>query len=364
MFNMNGPPKGFNTVSDQSSYDLVFKDVIVKSENRNTIVYPNPNNYTVTLGEEVTKIYKAEIITANIPAATDISVNISSNASRLYFKYVDSSGIDNFGYVKLQAGTYYSPVAIAAELKIQFDNVIGSSVINVVYNTNLNRYMFIIITAGTSMVLYPDNGATCDSYTVQDSIGLSLHLYENDVSLNTTQPINIVNNANGLLDVIPSNIYGSYNGTNTTTDPTFGDTIVSDLVLTNCSIYLSIGTLNSNTIKFVSNNNPEVKSNISNIFCEIPTNTAVSSVSNKTLLNEPAVWSGINFYNPPLASLTKFDISWYNEYGELINNISDHCFTLRIYYFQKRNPTTAFSISAINYSTPSGSFDSIFSQSR
>ena len=60
MFNMNGPPKGFNTVSDQSSYDLVFKDVIVKSENRNTNVYPNPNNYTVTLGEEVTKIYKAE----------------------------------------------------------------------------------------------------------------------------------------------------------------------------------------------------------------------------------------------------------------------------------------------------------------
>jgi hypothetical protein len=34
MYNVNGPPKGSNVTSDQSSYDIVFKDIIVKSENR------------------------------------------------------------------------------------------------------------------------------------------------------------------------------------------------------------------------------------------------------------------------------------------------------------------------------------------
>ena len=59
-----------------------------------------------------------------------------------------------------------------------------------------------------------------------------------------------------------------------------------------------------------------------------------------------------------LSKLLKLDINWYSEEGELIN-ILDNCFTIRIYYFQKRNNTTAFSTGIFNYAA-SGTIDSIF----
>jgi hypothetical protein len=354
---MNGPLKGFNTTSDQSSYDLVFKDIIVKSENRNPLKYPNPNNYTISLGEEITKIYKAEIISANIPAATDISVNIPSYGNRLYFYYNNKSG-----YIKLQAGTYVSPIAIGEELQRQFNNIVGQNTITAYYNSNLNRYFF-ISPLGQNLKIYPKNGTIIDTLIVQNSIAESLKLILPQKSANIgnyfeTKSINIITNSEGLLDVVNTNVYGNYGG-DITTDDEFQNTIVSGLVLTDCSIYLSLSQLNSNTIKFVSNENPSLKSNISNIFCQIPNNIDVSSVSTKTLLNEPAIWSGINFYNPPLASITKLDVAWYNENGNLINNICDQCFTIRIYYFEKRMQTTAFSTKIFNYAA-SGTIDSIF----
>jgi hypothetical protein len=358
MYNINGPPKGFNTTSDQSSYDLVFKDIIVKSENRNVLKYPNPNNYTINLGEEITKIYKAEIISVNVPAATDISVNIPSYGNRLYFYYDNKSG-----YIKIQAGTYVSPTSVGEELQRQFNNIVGIDTITTYYNINLNRYVFIAPT-GKTLKIYPINGTTIDSLIVQDSIVDSLKLILPQKSANIdnyfeTKSINIITNSEGLLNVVNANIYGNYGGNDITTDKQFENTILSDLVLTNYSIYLSLGVLNSNTIKFVSNENPLLKSNISTFFCEIPNNTIVGSPFNKTLLNEPAVWSGMNFYNPPLASITKMDVSWYNEYGTLINNICDQSFTIRIYYFEKRLQTTAFSTKIFNYAA-SGTIDSIF----
>jgi hypothetical protein len=69
----------------------------------------------------------------------------------------------------------------------------------------------------------------------------------------------------------------------------------------------------------------------------------------------------MNFYNPPLASLTKLDVKWFNEYGELMENISDQCFTIRVYYFQKRNSGTSFSIPVVNFTSTNGTIDSIFS---
>ena len=362
MFNMNGAPKGYNSTSDQASYDLVYKDIIVKSENRDPVKYPNPNNYVVSLGDEITKIYKAEIITANIPAATDIAVNIPSTANRLYFNYNDGSS-DNYGFIRLQTGTYLSPATVGVELQRQFDNVVGSSLIVCIYNTNYNRYVF-SVPAGKTLTLYPINGTTAGAYTVQESVNESLNLYV-DPLLNVTNAINIITDNNGLLQVVDAGVsngwYGSYNGVSVTTDSQFSNSIVSDLVLTGCNLYLSLGILNSNTIKFVSNDNPAIKSNLSNIFCEIPNNTSVSSASVKTLLNEPCVWSGMNFYNPPLASLIKLDVKWVNEYGELMTNISDQCFTIRVYYFQKRNSGTSFSIPVVNYTSTNGTIDSIFS---
>ena len=98
--------------------------------------------------------------------------------------------------------------------------------------------------------------------------------------------------------------------------------------------------------------------NIPPIFCEIPNNTLVGSQFTKTLLAQPCVWSSMQFYNPPISTLNKLDIRWYNEHGALIN-ILDNCFTIRIYYFQKRNTATAFSTPIFNYAA-SGTIDSNF----
>jgi len=63
MFSINGPPKGYNTTSDQSSYDLVFKDVIVSYIASGL---PGPEKVSVNLNSEFDKIYKVELITGTI----------------------------------------------------------------------------------------------------------------------------------------------------------------------------------------------------------------------------------------------------------------------------------------------------------
>jgi hypothetical protein len=40
---------GSNVINNQSNYDLVFKDIIVYSNRRNVVQYPNPSNYTLNL---------------------------------------------------------------------------------------------------------------------------------------------------------------------------------------------------------------------------------------------------------------------------------------------------------------------------
>ena len=57
MFSANGPPKGQNVTSNQSSYDIVFKDVIV---NYPALGIPPgfQTKYTVSLPNEFDKIYK------------------------------------------------------------------------------------------------------------------------------------------------------------------------------------------------------------------------------------------------------------------------------------------------------------------
>ena len=342
----NGPSKGANVVNNQDSYDLIFKDIIVKSENRDYTKYPNPNSFSINLGEHISKIYKAEIIAVNVPAATDPAVNIESGANALYFCYNDSSNNDSssnhYGYLIIQSGTYVSPQGLASDIQRRFVDM--NLPVLIIFNINLNRYLF-RTELGKTFTIYPTNGQQCGPYTVTNSIGYSLRM-PNTSNINTTQRISLADNGDGNV-VVTSNDggYGMYDGF-MLDDYIFNNTIASDTVLTNCSIYLSLGALNSNTIQFAPSENGG--NNVSNIFCEIPNNTSVSSVSNKTLLNQPSIWSGVNFYNPPVANLTRLEVKWYDENGQLIN-ILENCFTIRIYYFQKRNSTTLFSTPVVNY---------------
>lgn len=356
-FNHNG---GANISVKQNRYDLIFKDIVVSSDKRNKTTYPNPNTYTIRLNTNIDKIYKAELIDVYVPAATDDAVNIPTNGNRLYFGYQNTHcdcSLHTEGYIIILAGTYSSPDSIACELQRQFDIVLklaGFDICNeligiqVFYDKNLNRYIFADknqCESGT-IVIFPDNGFIIDSTTIVTN-SIADYLMLNYTTENITKPymsgpryINSVDNVL-FVDIAYPGDYGEYS--NNIVQPKFsrpfGNCIMSDVVLTNCKLFLSLGKLNGDTCNIVSE---QGNNNVNNIFCQIPNNTIVSSNSVKTLLNQPHNYSSIQFYNPPISRLNRFEVKWYTENGELIR-ILDHCFTIRIYYFQKRIDTTDFS---------------------
>jgi hypothetical protein len=76
MYNSNGPPRGSNVVSDQSSYDLVYKDIVISSE----LGTQNGNTVSFNLStDSINQIYKAELISATINFNTTIPTNIKNN---------------------------------------------------------------------------------------------------------------------------------------------------------------------------------------------------------------------------------------------------------------------------------------------
>jgi hypothetical protein len=360
----NGAPGGANVNVNQSKYDLIFKDVLVSSDKRNTAVYPNPNNYSVNLNIKLDKIYKAELIDVYVPSATDDSVNITPYGNRLYFTYIVAllPPTKITGYVAIQAGTYLSPDSIAKELTRQFGIILtGNGItpgvtvgISVVYDKNLNRYIIrdrqVYNPLEPTLFIYAKNGyvipasAWSASYTVTDSIAPYILLF-GDTYTAGPENIDIDQYQNLYVATGVPGDYGSYNGNDvpTNADCLFGNCIVSEVVLTHCKIYLSLGDkLNGDTCNITPNENDQSTGNVPRVFCQIPNNTCVSSSSVKTLLNQPHNFSAIQYYNPPISKINKFDISWFTEDGSLVR-ILDHCFTLRIYYFQKRIGTTDFS---------------------
>ena len=75
MYNVNGPPGGFNVLQDQSSYDLVFKDVIIDSN----LGTANGNTYSYNLGtDSINQIYKVEVTAATIAFNSSIPTNVKN----------------------------------------------------------------------------------------------------------------------------------------------------------------------------------------------------------------------------------------------------------------------------------------------
>jgi hypothetical protein len=350
-FNANG---GANVSVYQNKYDLLFKDIIIGSDKRNKTVYPNPNEYSMKLNLNLDRIYKAELIDVYIPAATDDAVNIPTFANRLYFSYTNTKcciTTSTVGYIIIFAGTYSSPETVACEITRQFNIVLplagfkcGAGVI-CSYDKNLNRYVFSDMDYDSSgtFIIYPENGYIIDESTiVVNSITEYLMLLGNSNFISGPKYINSIDNVL-FVDTAQPGDYGEYSDTFVplTKDPQFSNCIISDVVLTNCKLFLSLGKLNGNTCNVVPDQS-NGQGNVPCMFCQIPNNTTVSSHSVKTLLNQPSVYSSIQFYNPPISKLNKMEIKWYTDTGNLVR-ILDHCFTIRVYYFQKRLDTTDFS---------------------
>jgi len=71
-FNMNGPPRGQNVTNNQSSYDLIYKDIIFNSN----LARVQNNVYSFTLQtDNINKIYAAELNAATV-AFTAIPTNV------------------------------------------------------------------------------------------------------------------------------------------------------------------------------------------------------------------------------------------------------------------------------------------------
>lgn len=352
---------GANINVQQNKYDLIFKDIVVDSDKRNKTVYPNPNTYSVKLNTNIDKIYKAELIDVYVPAATDDAVNIPTDGNRLYFGYqhLDCSGNSKHteGYIIIQAGTYFSPVEVAQELTRQFKIVLNAAGFDVckkctgvvvIYDKNLNRYIFYDKQQNDpgTLVLFTTNGFIINPDTiVMNTITNAIMLNYTDAPFYMSGPKNI-NSADNVLfvDTAVEGDYGEYSGTfvSLKSNCPFSNCILSDVVLTNCKLYLSLGKLNGDTCSIVSHQGGNNQGSVQNIFCQVPNNTSVSSHSVKTLLNQPSNYSSIQFYNPPVSKLNRFDIKWYTDTGSLVR-ILDHCFTIRVHYFQKRIDTTDFS---------------------
>lgn len=342
-YNMNGPPGGANTKVDQSNYDLIFKDIIVSSDKRNVNQYPKASSYSVDLNINFNQIYKAELIEVYIPAATDPAVNIPANQNIFYFVY------ESVGYqIIVKAGTYFSPASVADEIGRLITLITPPIPVGMIYDKNLNRYNFYCDFGSLSIdITSPNNIASSMRYSAVNSAspGYPLPLFGG--------PKNIFQDSNKNLYVGVATTFGSV-GLND--DPYYSNCILSNVVLTDCRIYLSLGKLDGDTVSQVANYNPLV-SNIPAIFCQVPNNSYISSANVKTLLSQPNVYSSVQFYNPTINGVNKLDIRWYSEDGDILD-ILEHCFTIRVYYFQKRSVVSDISTQVLNGA--SGTDNSVF----
>ena len=347
---------GPNTFADSAQYDVLFKDILVNSEQRNIVTFPIPNNYRVKFLQINQLVFKAELIEVYVPSATDTAVYVDSNNNRLYFSY-DYSGGNVYGYIVIQCGSYLSPQSLGRELQRQFDIFFDNTItntygINVGYNVNLNRYIFTDKTPEqlNTITLYLRGETFLSGAVITNSIQNSLKLYS-DPALKVSNPIIIIkNDTTGITkpEISTTGSFGVYNINGTpgniplNKDSVFSNAIVSDIVLTNCKLFLSLGSLDpsNSTLSFTTREAGTENLVPANVFCQIPNNSPVSSASVKTMLNQPSFYSSTQFYNPAINQIDNFVVNWYDEYGNALNNIMEHCFTIRIYYFQKNNRNT------------------------
>ena len=362
---------GPKTFAKSAQYDVLFKDIIINSEQRNTTKYPLPNGYKVNFQGINNQIFKAELIEVYVPSATDTAINIKPDKNRLYFSYTYNTSNTIEGFVVVQAGTYLSPQTLGKEIQRQLDLFFSQAIpantnltygITIGYNVNLNRYIIGDRSANKyQTITLKVIGDTFNGEVITNTIQEALKLYVSEVEYLTSNPLIIKKNGDNIIKptIATTGDYGFYNNNGVTgfitldKDAVFGNSILSDVVLTNCKIFLSLGpSLNpsDSTLTFVIKENNSTKVVPGNVFCQVPTNSPVSSASVKTLLNQPAFYSSVQYYNPCINNLNNLVITWYDEYGNLLDNILDHCLTVRVFYYQKNNPITDISTkSTIGY---------------
>jgi len=99
----NGPPKGFNVVSDQSSYDLVYRDFIISS-NLGTVQSDGSYKFNMS-ADNISQIYKAEIVSAAIKFSGAIPTNIQNSSLILSMPGLNGNSIRVAGNIGTSANS-------------------------------------------------------------------------------------------------------------------------------------------------------------------------------------------------------------------------------------------------------------------
>ena len=165
------------------------------------------------------------------------------------------------------------------------------------------------------------------------------------------------------------NINKIYNAEITAATIVFASAIPNNIK--NQCVIISIPQLNGNTTRIASNviagnNSQGTLSTQGAVFCQIPDNNTPliigANASNNTIsmLIQNHRYESIQYFNPPISNLNKLSISLYDPLGNIVpsSSITSFYFTIRFYYFQKRNSATAFSVPVVNFM--SGMTDSAF----
>jgi hypothetical protein len=96
-------------------------------------------------------------------------------------------------------------------------------------------------------------------------------------------------------------------------------------------VFLSLGTVLDNNTLIVPTNGI---GSIPPVFCQIP----VVSLTNYPYTN----YTSVQLYNPPVNNVINLYIKFYDIDGTEIPFFPEHSFTLRFYYFEKRNTFSSF----------------------
>jgi len=135
MYNVNGPPRGFNVLQDQSSYDLVFRDVIIDSALGSIV----NNTFSYNLGvDSINQIYKAELISASIKFNTAIPSNVINKTILLSIPELNNKTTvvaGNIGGTSTQVNQVYNsttglynPVTVTNSVQGQGNNIVQSNI--------------------------------------------------------------------------------------------------------------------------------------------------------------------------------------------------------------------------------------------
>jgi hypothetical protein len=263
----------------------------VNSTNRNTSLYPSGNNFSLYLPTTIKNIIKAEVIAARVPN-TVYYLNTTTNL-------LTTTGTSS---MLMPPGFYADPVAFATEISNRFTS-----------------------TSAEKIIWVPAEGKFL--YLTTAAVGSTFNVIASDFGLMIGTPV-----GNYTTVAISTAVCSSATSTNFTS--CFKSPSVVDMTR-NDFMFLNIAELNHNNFKdpygtnpLVSNVSQQTTGNTTGLFTAITMDVTSNTV--KTFKNSD--YPIAVYYDPPISSIDRISISWYDYRRNLINfqGFEDNAVILRI----------------------------------